>query len=177
MIDIPSILLGLGKGSGGGSGWEKTLWSSGWLKSFGSDVEIEGNVVNLKSGSTSHSINIAPPATENRTHRFDEDDVFVIAFTAKDLTSYLSVNVENASNATFVSATGLVPVASNQRRFGTGGSDVLTITVTTGYCNSLFFTPVTSGGSSSSSASATVEITGMSYNGNLIFGSVTPPNP
>lgn len=89
--------------------------------------------------------------------------------------------MSNASNWTVESATDLMTVSNGNTYTKTTGSDVLTYTFTatgSAYSDQLNLTPTkSSDGSSLSSAYATIEVTGMSFNGNLIFGSVTPPNP
>ncbi len=165
--------------NGGGGGGEKTLQNSGWVKSYEEYAEIAGNLVTLKSGSTYHALGIAPPSIVRGSARFESGDVLIIAFTVKELNQRASINMQNQSNWSTESATGLMTTSGGTSYTKTTGSDVLTFTftATSGNSSSLNLTPTkSSDGSSLSSAYATIEVTGMRFNGTLIFGSVTPPN-
>ena len=162
-------------------GTDSALENSKWLRAYEAYTSISGNAssssVELKSGSTAHRIDIAPPYDLVPDGYFHEGDEFVIAFTMDAVSPRISVNMQNASNGTATSATGLMTVSNMNTYALTTGSDVVTFHITTSYCQTLYILAVAAGGNSSTSASGKITITGMKYNGTLIFGSVTPPSP
>ena len=161
------------------SGGTKTLQNSGWVQSYEDYVEMDGNTITFKAGSTSHSLYIAPPSVVRGNTRFLPEDVLIIAFTVKELNNRFSMNMANASNWTTESETELMTVSTGNAYTKSTGSDILTYTFSaaSSYSGNLVLAPKkASDGSTLASASATIEITGMSFNGNLIFGSVTPPS-
>lgn len=175
-MDILSYLMGKAAGGGGGT----TLQSSGWVKSYDAYAEIDGNFVTLKSGNTYHDLRVAPPSLVRGSAQFEPGDVFVIAFTVKEVSGRACLNMSNASNWTVESATDLMTVSNGNTYTKSTGSDVLTFTFSamSGSSPQLNLHPAKgSDGSSYANSSAVIEVTGMSFNGNLIFGSVTPPNP
>lgn len=172
-IDILSYALGKAAGGGGGGG--KTLQSSGWVKSYDAFAEIDGNVVTLKSGSTSHDLRVAPPSLVRGSARFEPGDVFVIAFTVKEVSGRAALNMTNSSNWTAESATALMTVSGGNTYTKETGSDVLTFTfsATSSWTAELNFHPSkASDGSSYANSSAVIEVTGMKFNGTVIFGKV-----
>lgn len=172
-FDVVSYLMGQAAG-GGGSG-AKQLWGSGWINTYDSYVEIDGNTITMKSGSTSHSVNIGPPAEYNHDRRFVTGDTLKIAITVKAVDAMVGVYMDNGTGYTVSSATGLFTISNKNAKATQAGSDVLTFSRTASY-GQLWIKPYSDSGSASADASATVEVTGMEYNGTLIYGSVTPPN-
>ena len=171
-IDILSYAMGKAAGGGGGA---KTLFSSGWIKSYGSYTECEGNSVEFKTGSsTAHNLFLAPPANVARDGSFPKNSVCKIAVKVNAINPRLNVrSYSTASGNTITSATGLFEAQSGGRVFAQAtGSDVLTITLGGAASESLIFEPVNAGGTSDGNASATITITGMAFNGETIFGSV-----
>ena len=171
-IDILSYVLGKSTGGGGGG---KTLQNSGWVKSYDAYAEIDGNVVTLKSGSTTHDLRVAPPSSVRGSARFEPGDVFVIAFTVKEVSGRAALNMANASYWTAESATDLMTVSNGNTYTKETGNDVITFTfsATSGNSSQLDFHPSrASDGSSYANASAVIEVTGMKFNGAIIFGTV-----
>jgi len=174
-MDVVSYLMGNTVGGGGGE--EKSLFSSGWIQKYDNVVTVDGNTINLNAGSTSHSLYLAPPANVNKNNRFNQGDVWVVAITVKEVSGRFSMGVNASTSTTVSSAKGLFTADQYGNAYtNETGDDVLTFTTTGSYNANYILSPGTSGGSSSSSAKAVVEITGMSFNGTVIFGSVTPPN-
>jgi len=156
-------------------GEDCALDTSGWLKSWTKYAEISNNELTLKSGSTDHRVLISPPPNVAADTFFHAGDVFVLAFAVDSLSSRVSVNMSNASYVSSSSATGLMTTTGNGNTYTTTtGNDVLTFTINSNYSDYLTIGAYASDGSSSTSASGKVTVTGMSFNGTVIFGSVTP---
>ena len=177
-FDIMSFLMGKAAGGGGGGG-AKTLFSSGWIKEFGNYTEVDGNNVNMKTGGTDHGIYISPPSNVRNKNLFVAEDVLVIAIEVKSVTGRIGAYLSNSSSGTVTSANNVFTIPNPGTKstcYATApGKDVLTFTAS-GSCYLVLNPSKASDGSSGANYTADVEITGMSYNGNLIFGSVTPLN-
>ena len=167
--DLVSALMG-GNGGGGGSG---TLETSGWVKSLAGDATVSGNRVTLPSGSSSHKITLSPPNAQ-----FAKGDVVVIAFTVTDNSARLSVLTNDKTNGTLTSKDGYLVNNEPESEFCTYahcdglGSDVATYNFSQKFCYSISFAPVSGSGASSRTAHAIIDITGIKYNGETIFGKV-----
>lgn len=173
-FDVESFLMG--KATAGGGGGTITLQNSGWVLSYDAYSEINGNTVTLKTGSTSHDLRVAPPSIVRGSANFLPGDVFKIAFAVTDVSGRACLNMASAANWTVTSDTELMTISNGNTYTKTAGSDVLTFTFTaeSGYSSYLSFHPSKgSDGSASSSSSATYEVTGMSFNGTVICGSVS----
>ena len=162
--DLVSALMG-GNGGGGGSG---TLEQSGWVKSVDGGATVNGNTVTMPSGNSSHSMNLAPSGSS-----FKAGDVVVIAITVSSIYQQLTLNAGSSTYRTMASATGLFSSPSS----GSGdycrgtGDDVLTFTMKRDRSN-FNFIPTLNGATGSADAYATIDITGIRYNGETIFGKV-----
>lgn len=167
--DLVSALMG-GSGGGGGSG---SLEESGWVKTLDGGATVSGNTVDLPSGSSSHKMALSPPNAQ-----FGKGDVVVIAFTVTDNSARLSVLTNNKSNGTLTSKDGYLVNNEPESEFCTYGhcdglgSDVATYNFSQNTCYSISFTPVSGSGASSRNAHAIIDITGIKYNGEHIFGKV-----
>ena len=161
--DLVSALMG-GNG-GGGSG---TLESSGWVKSLDGGATVKGNTVTLPSGSTSHSMVLAPAGST-----FKNGDVIVIAITVSSNYQQLTLNAGSGTYRTMTSATGLFssPSSGSGDYCRSTGDDVLTFTMKRDRSD-FSFIPTLNGASGSADAYATIDITGIKYTGEIIFGTV-----
>lgn len=157
-------------GGGGGGG---TLETSGWVKSLDGGATVSGNTVDLPSGSSSHKMTLSPPNAQ-----FEKGDVVVIAFTVTDNSARLNVLTNNKSNGTLTSKDGYLVNNEPESEFCTYGhcdglgSDVATFNFSQNFSYNINFSPVSSSGASSRNAHAIIEITGIRYNGETIFGKV-----
>lgn len=161
--DLVSALMG-GNG-GGGSG---TLEESGWVKSLDGGATLKGNTVTLPSGDVSHNMTLAPAGSS-----FKNGDVVVIAITVSSNYQQLTLNAGSSTYRTMTSATGLFasPSSSSGDYCRSTGDDVLTFTMKRDRSN-FSFAPTLNGASGSADAYATISITGIKYNNELIFGKV-----
>jgi len=175
----------MGQKAGGGGGGTMTLLTSGFIRSYEAFTEVDGNTVLMKAGGTNHRIYIAPSILFNSERSFKAGDIFKIAFTIPDGLEYrVQIYQSSASQATVVSATGLMTIPNVGEAScytNDAGSDVLTFTKTAGPAAGSFsqitIQPLRkSDGSTLAGATATVIVTGMSLNDQLIYGSVTPPS-
>ena len=159
--DVVSALMG-GNG-GGGSG---TLEESGWVKSLGGGATVSGNRLTIPSGDVFHNASIAPPGAS-----FAVGDEVVIAFTVIDNYQRLNINAGGKSTVNMTDTTGYV----KREQYGdyclATGSDVVTYSYIKAQ-NNIEFKPVFNNGGGTANAYATIDITGMKFNGELIFGKV-----
>lgn len=160
--DLVSALMG-GSGGGGGSG---TLEQSGWVKSLSGGATVSGNRVTLPSGSDTHNIQISPPGA-----KFAIGDEVTIAFTVVENWQRVTISWGGQTTASMTSKTGFVQRRQYNDYCDGTGSDVVTYSYLKAYNNGSF-SPSTSTGSGSADAYATIDITGIKYNGTLIFGKV-----
>lgn len=160
--DVVSALMG-GNGGGGGSG---TLEESGWVKKLEGGATVSGNRLTLPSGSTSHNAIIAPPGA-----KFVVGDEVVIAFTIVDNWQQLNISSGGQSTVSMTDTTGLVQRSQYNDYCRGTGSDVVTYKYLKNQTQ-IGFLPVMNGSSGSADAYATIDITGIKYNGTLIFGKV-----
>lgn len=161
--NLLSALMGGGSGGGGGV----TLETSGWVRKLNGNASVSGNVITLSSGSSSHSVQISPPGAS-----FAVGDEVVIAFTVKDNYKQININTGgNKSNTTMTSATGYTMRTSTYDYCRETGNDVLTYAFNKAVTY-VSFSPTVIGGGGSADAYATIDITGIKYNGTTIFGRV-----
>lgn len=167
--NVISSLMGGGSGGGGTT----TLEESGWIKALGASAEVSGNVVTLKAAS-GHTIDIAPPESVRATKRFEPGDTVEISLTVtKNYRRFSGFSDQNKSS-TVVSATDYMVPSGNSAMTGTWGplgSDTLTFSVVSN-SNYIRFNPVGNDGATSSSAYATFEVTGLRFNGVIVFGTI-----
>lgn len=179
MIDIPSMIIGTTlNNKGGGGGGTVTLQNSGWVVYYDNLVDLEGNLVTCKSGSGGHTLRIGPNASVRNTASFLPGDVVIIAIKVLARSNRAVVGMSNSSNWTGESATGFMTVNKGTAYAASTGNDVLTFTFTSSSGSSGYVSlyPAGNDGGTQSQSYATFEVTGLSFNGILIFGSVTPPS-
>lgn len=160
-----------------------TLESSGWYEiddSATNYAEIDGNTMTLKPGSSYHRIRIRPPASVVPNRYFQQGDKIVVALDVIQDYAKVGINQWGAleyKNGTFTSETGFFVKRSSDeyeleaRCTGTG-KDVLTFNLSQGQIRYLQFTPLDSDGTPLIDAYATIVVTGLKYNGTVIFGKV-----
>lgn len=160
--DLVSALMG-GNGGGGGSG---TLETSGWVKELNGGATVSGNTIDLPKNSLSVSALIAPPDSA-----FAEGDVLEISVTVNSRSSYIRIDVNNSA-ATFSGPKTVWKVRSgcNVQASATGGPEVLTWTFT-GDSSQLTFRACNGSGSQYSNT-GNLSITGIKFNGTVVYGTV-----
>ena len=174
-LDIVSYLMGKAAG-GGGSGGAKTLLTSDWLRSYGGNVEADGNTISFLSGGTSHDVQIAPPASIDGQNKFRYGNSFVIAFEIKEVKYRINFYIGSVGGSDRVHLkNNLLTVMNNGNAYATTvGKEVLTWDgpVNGTLSSGLTITAVNSSGSSASTATGLVEVTGIAYAGKTIFGEI-----
>lgn len=164
-IDLMSSLMGGNGGGGGGSG---TLEKSGWVKQLNEGATVSGNTIDIPAGNVNSSVALANPGGA-----FVSGDELVIAVTTKSMLKRLNVYlVSTPRNASWSCVNNLY----SQYNYGSIytfsiGSDTITWKFT-GNITQVSIYPATTTGSTSQTAYASLEITGIKYNGETIFGKV-----
>lgn len=159
--DVVSALMG-GNG-GGGSG---TLEESGWVKQIEGSATVSGNRITLSSGNVTHSVRLAPPDAS-----FAVGDELVVALTVVENWQQLNISGMGTSKANMTITTGFVQRSTYNEYCRGTGNDVITWTMKK-TSNYFYFSPVTNTSGGSEDAYATIDITGIKYNGTVIFGKV-----
>jgi len=168
-FDIMSFLMG--KVAGGGGSGSKTFLMSGWVKSYGNQADIDGNDVDLKAGGYGHNVRIAPPAYVAKDGNFPKDSVLKVAITVNTVSPRLKFSLN--SSGTITSKTGLFQQQLTNYFYTTEtGSDVLTGTFSNASSQYVEFAPTLLNGNQDGSENAKITITGMSFNDEIIFGTV-----
>lgn len=162
--DLVSALMG-GNGGGGGSG---TLESSGWVKELAGTAAVSGNAIDIPAGNVNSAVALANPGGA-----FVSGDELVIAVTTKSMLKRLNVYlISTPRNASWSCVNNLY----KQQNYGSIytisiGSDTITWNFT-GNITQVSIYPATTTGSTSQNAYATLDITGIKYNGTVIYGTV-----
>ena len=167
--DLVSALMG-GSGGGGGSG---TLEESGWVKELVGTAAVSGNNISMPSGASTTRCYVQPTEELHPSRWFVDGDELVLAVKVNSTNGRCRISCDDNSKAVGASATGLFTFdVGKARGYATQpGTDVLTWTFS-GTMKTFFFQPTNSSGSAVAAADADIDITGMKFNGNIIFGKV-----
>lgn len=168
-VDVLSSLMAVD----GGGGVPGSLETSGWCVVNGK-ATVTGNNANMPAGTTATRIDISPPVnvSSGSNHYFYSGDKLEMAIKVTAVSNRCSFGSYDDSKGTAKSKTGLFTFTSNTQGYTTQiGSDVITweFTGTERYIR-LF--PAGNSGGTSSAAYASVEITGIKFNGTVIYGKV-----
>ena len=165
--DVLSALIG---GSGGGGVVPGSLEESGWVNYKYGNITVNGNEVVISTGNKSTSMQMRPPDAK----KFVSGDVLQLAITVKSLTR-INFAEDGSTNVTATSKTGLFvhrwSPPNGEMYCTTTGDDVLTLSFAADSA-SITINAVSSSGSTSTSAHATFDITGIKLNGTVIYGKV-----
>lgn len=163
--DLVSALMG-GNGGGGVPG---DLETSGWVLELGANTTVVGNVITLAVGDYNHHCYLAPPESVRAGRTFEAGDVLIMAVKITDVFQQLQARANSVSVGAMTSATGLFTGngTTMNRKASETGSDVLTWTFTN-QATGARLAPLPS----DKTSYATCEITGLSFNGTVIFGTV-----
>lgn len=165
-----NVLSALMAGDGGG-GVSGNLETSGWWTKGGL-ATVVGNTVNFPAGSTNTDLEIKPPTDIDANRRFHAGDVLELAIKVNEVSKRLYAQPSTNSNATLSIKNNVFVVdAGGMAHAESAGSDVLTWTFK-GTVQYLRFSARSQSSSASSVQSANFEITGMKFNGNVIYGKV-----
>lgn len=160
--DLLSALMG-----GGGGGVPGDLETSGWA-TVQANAAVNGNNVDIASGSTSSRVTILPPrGTIHDTATFEKGDVLRLAIKINAVSHRLQMNYSNAAATHIESKSGLF----TGNYAAATGSDVLTLSFTN-RVQYLRFEARGSSGGTSSTDTANFDITGLEINGTVIYGKI-----
>lgn len=168
-----SVLSALMAGDGGGGGVPGSLAECGWAYKIYSKTTVSGNIVTFPSKDLSGYLAIRPPVAK----KWVAGDIFEIAIKVTESHQRTYIYVDSTTNASVQSKTGLFsPLSAGWSSAITDadatGEDVLTFTYK-GNSNFMRFQPVPTNTTERNSDSyGTIEITGMKFNGTVIYGKV-----
>ena len=167
--DLVSALMGAANGGGGG-GVPGSLEESGWVLSAVGKAVVTKNIIDMPTGDSSTRVNIAPPTDVQASRRFVAGDELKMAVKILSVSNRFSITVDDNSRGTATSKNGLFTINKARGYATETGEDVLTWTFT-GTMQYVGLYPSGSSGTSSS-VSAEVEVTGMAFNGTVLFGKI-----
>ena len=162
--DIVSALMG-------GGGVPGSLEESGWVLSAVGKAVVTKNIIDMPTGNSGTRVSIAPPTDVHPNRRFVSGDELKVAVKILSVSNRCSVTVDSNSHATATSKNGLFTFSGARGYATTTGEDVLTWAFT-GTMQYVAFYPSDNYGGTSSTVSAEVEVIGMAFNGNILFGKV-----
>lgn len=167
-----NVLSALMAGDGGG-GVPGSLAECGWAYNIKSKTTVSGNIVTFPSRDLSGYLAIRPPVAQ----KWAAGDIFEIAIKVVESYRRTYIYVDSTTNASVQSKTGLFSRLSPSwssviTDADETGEDVLTF-IYKGNSNFMKFHPVPINTTERNTYSyGTIEITGMKFNGTLIYGKV-----
>ena len=170
--DLLSALMGEANGGGGGG---VTLETSGWIYSQGTKTTVSGNTVIMAAGSTSHDLVLRVPAALRESQKFVSGDTFILKLNVLEISNRLQIYPSTQWGGTVQRETGVFALAYKGATWvhddNKTGVEKLTWSFTADTDN-IPIVPTAGTGAASSTVYATIEVIGMSFNGDVIFGEV-----